>query len=560
MKKLLITTMAAVSLAFCAKATLTEETFETYGEGSLFGTLPGDSSKYEISDGWETETTLENLFTVTNIENYVGADTYPEKANLPLKSDSVKALAIDTSAPLLRYADSSEDPQSLSDAPIFFDSVVQFTATDVAPSMENNTTDKLAVWLYATPEGTEGRLFGEDDAITNLVITAGYYDGDGNRWYTNYLTNVAIQPDTWHRLTIKAINDIGIHNLPTPGFEVYVDGNNSPVSGKCDYDGENPTLVTKFPSLIARDNSGVNYLQGVAFDGKGAVDDIVFTTTNPFAEAEPEKFTIDISEKDEMYGVLDRSYCIDDGELIAVPGSMSVSIPVGAKKIKFVVTMDSTAGNNTITAKFGDTDLAVTKVNDACSFEINVENADADETLSVSYTVVPYAGGSAKPTIGGNSYETEAALKAVVKSGTEITVPSGWTVEGKVLKDDKGATFATFEYYNLALANGVVTATLDQKAAAPFAAATDLTEGEEVLEVGEDVSGNPELTVRIKPYVGLYYGAMTGTALDNLTLTTDYQKATSTDVIEFTATGKAGDTASFIKIVVTDIAPEATEK
>lgn len=547
MKKLLITTMAAVSVGLCAKADLTVETFELYSEGSLFGTYTDEEDgveKYRVLDGWYTEPTLENLFTVTNIANYVGAGTYPES------SDSVKALAIDTSAPLLRYADSFMDPQSLSDAPIFFDSVVQFTATDVAPSMENNTTDKLAVWLYTSPDdvATTPGLFGETLPIRRVAVTAGYLDGATLKT-KNYITNIEVEPDTWHRLTIKSFkNDIG--DLL---FNIWVD--KTQVSGKETIEAQETT--TDFLSRIsdAVNSDTYNKLQGVAFDGKGAVDDIVFTTTDPFA-VPSYAVTVNIADVDEWASGCSKQYSIDGTQYFDFNAGDVLAIPETASKIWFKIAIPKGGKLEGVDNSSGEDG----KGNYYWIKDVNVLDIISNGKGEVVLTVVGDEGGDepTKPTVGGTSYENEADLKAVVKSGTEITVPRDWTVEDKVLKKADGTAFATFEYYNLNLASDgiTVTATLDQKAAAPFAEATDLEEDKEVLEVGEDDSGNPELTVRIKPYVGLYYGAMTGSALDNLTLTSEYQKATTDEVIEFTATGKAGDTAGFIKVVVTDIPPE----
>lgn len=386
MKKLLITTMAAVSVGLCAKAEdYTKTSFENYAAGDALLINAEDKG-----DVW-TSLATDPLFVISNLTDFAKGS----KASRPdfwANENDLRALTIDTDAPLFCHL-KNDTNYDLSNGPMFFDSVVQFTATDVAAEPEG--LDKLRVWLYASPEDSEGRLFNETQPITNLVITAGYYDNDGNKVSTNYLTNVSIQPDTWHRLTIKAINNIEIHTLPTPGFEVYVDGDRNPVSGKCDYVGDNPVSVTKFPSLVARNNNGENSLQCVAFDGKGAVDDIVFTTTDPFAEAEPEKFTINIEDIDNYFAILSKRYCIDDGDFVVFDPEKSISIPVGSAKVKFEVTMDSTSGNFTIAAKLGDNDLDVTKSGDVCTFEVNVENTAADATLSVSYTAVPYAGGSA---------------------------------------------------------------------------------------------------------------------------------------------------------------------
>ena len=536
MKKLLITTMAAVSVGLCAKADLTAETFESYGEGSLFGTLPGDSSKYEISDGWETETTLENLFTVTNIVDYVGASTYPKKADRPSNSDSANALAIDTSAPLLRYADSTKDPQSLSDAPIFFDSVVQFTATDVAA--EPNSGDKLCVWLYSSAEDVSADapgLFKETSPITNLVVTAGKYANElngnpGELSTFNYQVqidgDVGLKPDTWHRLTIKAIADVNPHEaFYNPVFEIWVDG--KPVSY-----GEK----TQFPSL--KSGAVQETLQGVAFNGKGAVDDIVFTTTVPEFAKKPEAATANVTITFSNFEAIDGEYGVwydvNDKSFDILEASTKLELNVGDKiSVCFGLLPDYELDSSMNATKHEDGYYVVT---------IDALTAEG-ATIAIE---IKKAGGSGGVTVGGTSV-------VIGDDGTIANITTAF--DGKAVSGELDTTKFK-SYYTVKVENGILSIKLDQKAAAPFAEATDLEDGEEALEVGEDASGNPELTVRIKPYVGLYYGAMTGTALDNLTLTSNYQKATTADVIEFTAKGKAGDTASFIKVVVTDIAPE----
>ena len=547
--------MAAVSVGLCAKAadpidasTFTENGTSFDGDGEFDNgqlVVPGQFGYWEK----DVAASGDDLYTVTNLPENT---SYPSRPAMWAGTSNVKALSIDTANPILRNVNpvsNGNPPLDVSTTPVFFDSVVQFTATDVAPSLEGNTTDKLMVWLYSSADDVSADApgsFGEESPITTLVVTAGKYanelNGNPGEFSTfNYPVqidgDVELKPDTWHRLTIKAIADVNPDEaFYNPVFEIWVDG--KPVSY-----GEDKK--TQFPSL----KRGVvqETLQGVAFDGKGAVDDIVFTTTAPeFAtNSDGSKvFNVAITAPNgvEIDSVMDAN-----GDSIEVSEGKCV-VGVGTETIIVLVKCAGTVTN------------AGAEEQESGTWAVTVDVSSAKEGDSILVEITVDAGGSAKPTIGGISYETEAALKAVVKSGTEITVPSNWTVDGKVLKDDKGATFATFEYYNLALANGIVTATLDQKAAAPFAEANDLTEGQEVLEVGEDASGNPELTVRIKPYVGLYYGAMTGTSLDNLTLTYDYREATTADVIGFTAKGKAGDTAGFIKVVVTDIAPEATEK
>ncbi|MBR3776913.1 MAG: hypothetical protein IKL02_04885 [Kiritimatiellae bacterium] len=419
MKKLLITTMAAVSVGLCAKADLTAETFESYSEGSLFGTYTDEEDgveKYRVLDGWYTEPTLENLFTVTNIANYVGSGTYPES------SDSVKALAIDTSAPLLRYADSSKDPQSLSDAPIFFDSVVQFTATDVAPSMENNTTDKLAVWLYVSPDSLADGVFEETEAKTNLVITAGEWV-DGSLKTKHYLTDKVIEPDSWHRLTIKSFveNDFDKFNVWVDGTPVVVEE------------------VDAFDSLIdAQNTKNGTKLQGVAFDGKGAVDDIVFTTTDPFAGASYE-VTISLSQEADVEGaVISAQYKLDSGEYneLALSGTLTLPetttdftaklwISDGAKLVGGTKKADEEDNGNY--AWYISYDAATFKKDgtDTITFEVVADGGTEDPITTYAVSVTP----NAQATVGG--------LSAEYAEGNVVTftvvAATGYTIESVVV-------------------------------------------------------------------------------------------------------------------------------
>ena len=551
MKKLLITTMAAVSVGLCAKANLTAETFESYGEGSLFGTLPGDSSKYDITDGWETETTLENLFTVTNIANYVGAGTYPEKADRPSKSDSVKALAIDTSAPLLRYADSSGESQSLSDDPIFFDSVVQFTATDVAPSMENNTTDKLAVWLYQSPEDvsdTNPGLFNETTAKKTLVITAGVLetnDGVQSIVKKDYDTGIEIEPESWHRLTIKSFLNEGKDKLM---FNVWIDGVKDPITAEG---------VTDFLSLVTPNEDSDNYLQGVAFDGKGAVDDIVFTTTEPDFAKEPEEptvetYTLNIAGENFTYQVFTDSEW--DNEV-----SDLTAINTEYKTLWLGITPDENYELESI--KLGNQTIELPEYNEDDKVyyldELQISTGDIDNGAEFTLTITmkeKTGGGSgeepAKPTIGGVAVETAEAFIAAANSGATIKVPTDWTLDGNTLKYADGNVYATFaDYYTVELAtDGTVTLQLNDSAK-PTIGETAADKGDAIVVTDAAVA----LGVT-NAKAGLWYGAQ---AYSDAACTTKigdeptgWEKATG-ETVTVTATKPEGDKA-FFKVVVDD--------
>ena len=349
MKKLLITTLAAVSVGLCAKADFAENgtSFEGLTEGDVFS--PTDTY-------WTIPTDTDDVFKITNVT--YSADATTQHWDL---TDGEKALSIDTANPILRNVnpvpsdDTTNPPQDVT-TPIFFDSVVQFTATDVAPSMENNTTDKLAVWLYTSPDDvsdTNLGLFGETSPITNVAVTAGYWDGATLKT-KNYIADIEVEPDTWHRLTIKSFNN-DINDLL---FNIWVDG--TQVSGKETFEGQ--TTMTDFLSRIsdAVNSDTYNKLQAVAFDGKGAVDDIVFTTTDPFAVASY-KVTVKIDDAEEESSGSYKQYSVDGGvtyvdldeekvygygDILEIPQTVTkvmfkIAIPNEAKKLEDV---DESAG------------------------------------------------------------------------------------------------------------------------------------------------------------------------------------------------------------------------
>ena len=290
MKKLLIATMAAVSVGLYAKATDTgfTENGTSFDDLTTGANFESDDNYWKFSDD-----DTGNEYKIIDV-------VYPDgavKKHWDWDQGGEKALAIDTSAPLLRNAnavplDSNDNPAQDVTTPVFFDSVVQFTATDVKPIEDGQTgngTDKLMVWLYQSPENLDEGLFDETESISRVVVTAGRIEtenGVTSVKVKNYLTDISVNPDTWHRLTIKSfINmDSASEFWGQLMFEVRVDGNKVTVDEK--------EIV--FLSLLPASTDTLN-LQGVAFDGKGAVDDIVFTTTDPFYVAPPETTTANVT-------------------------------------------------------------------------------------------------------------------------------------------------------------------------------------------------------------------------------------------------------------------------
>ena len=88
-----------------------------------------------------------------------------------------------------------------------------------------------------------------------------------------------IAPNSWHRLTIKAIVDNNI-----PKFKVFVDGKLAKAGAD-----------EVYTSMVANGGQQWNTLTSVSFKGTGAVDDLGFTNVDLFPETEAETFTLTVT-------------------------------------------------------------------------------------------------------------------------------------------------------------------------------------------------------------------------------------------------------------------------
>ena len=303
MKKLLIAMMSVASLAFISKAEAINSgtTFENYT-----GAFGADKDDGGGNNGtfWYTAGSQTECGTLTNTD-YTATYTGKAPAIHTTKTDDTPtALAVEAEQRLERgIANYSGGfaPQDIGSG-IYFDTMVQFTATDIVPKPDAG--DKLIVWLYGSDDAEA--LFG---ATTSLVVTAGKLGADNAVSVANYIvrTNAAIEPNTWHRLTIKAIEDIGT-NSGVAGFVVFIDG----VETTCEdarYTDDNTVFANLnataaswmnkkalFPSLVETQPEVVQKLSSVALEGTGMIDDISFTSVAPDFAADGISFRLNWTE------------------------------------------------------------------------------------------------------------------------------------------------------------------------------------------------------------------------------------------------------------------------
>ena len=169
----------------------------------------------------------------------------------------------------------------------YLDTLVQFTVTeDEAPTVGEG--DKLAIWLQA------------DEGVTNLMVKAKAWALEGGvpagvaASFT--VSNVAVEPGTWYRLTVKAVQTVinPSTGMIIPAFQIFIDGTEvaattPQISTEMQdaFTGNSVWLegmaalasANKLFPTLAGDPAALTdvTLQGVGFQGTGAVDEIVWT-------------------------------------------------------------------------------------------------------------------------------------------------------------------------------------------------------------------------------------------------------------------------------------------
>ena len=295
MKKLLIAMMSVASLAFISKA-------EAINSGTTFENYSGDFGADKDDGGgkngtfWYTAGSQSECGTLTNI-NYTA--TYSgDRPAIAQGAATATALAVEAEQRLERgivnYSGGFA-PQDIGSG-IYFDTMVQFTATDIAPTPSQD--DKLIVWLYGSAD--EDSAFGIG---TNLMVTAGYLQAGDIPVASNYVVSVSgvtVEPNSWHRLTIKAIEKVADTVSAPCGFVVFIDGKeatNAEVKWSEESCLATPSAVAGvwagknalFPALV---DYSSRQLSAVALEGTGMIDDISFTSDAPDFARDGNLFTL----------------------------------------------------------------------------------------------------------------------------------------------------------------------------------------------------------------------------------------------------------------------------
>jgi len=278
---------------------------------------------------------------------------------------NTKYLNLDTNgSELKRDVQSGGSALAVAAAGTYIDTLVQFTSSESAPSADDLSGAKLAIWL------------GVVNNVTNLYVQGCSWDDDSGLASTKQafaLSGKTIEPGTWYRLTVKAIPNILGEETGSSisAFQISVDGTDmtlaaSPFSAAVltmleqsgDAAWASADIQTAFAAnkLVPAIQEEIGTygdtvtLTTVGFKGTGALDDFVVTTEAP--EFGPAAIDFQLTWPAGLTAV---SYTIDGGEPVAISGASPLAIPnlVGGEAITFIVqnadgaqkTLSATAAN-----------------------------------------------------------------------------------------------------------------------------------------------------------------------------------------------------------------------
>ena len=355
MKKLMFATALAVSAAAFAEGPLNAISFEGYSADATVGNaadIPdasgGDNGMYFYFDGDQDGSTVkayggENLAAPTITRPLYFASTDSNENYLELSTEggvlwrSINTISSVTVGETTTYGLGTA--QAVAADGTYLDTLVQFTPTEDGGAPEVDGADKLAIWLNVDSSGAA--------PVTNLMVKAKYWylSGDEPAYtVTNFtVSGVSVAAGEWYRLTIKAVPALTTYSgCYIPAFQIFIDGTSvaatesqlssdlqSGFTGMWATGMQELVAANKmFPSLAPTPASlAAVTLQGIGFKGSGALDDIVWTTEDPFAAVALD-FTLTWPA-----GVTPTSYTINGGEPVAlalgstspfqVPGVMS---------------------------------------------------------------------------------------------------------------------------------------------------------------------------------------------------------------------------------------------
>lgn len=458
MKKLIIAMTAAWAgayIAHAAEGTISCTSFEGLTAGDPLNITFTDNGEAMGDKYWSVEGYVSGEGTLPEvgvISNHVEGVTLPTRHAEFVGSDNNNYLAVDTEKKLFRNINADGSASGITSTGLFVDTLVQFTATETAPTPD--AADKLIVWLQAIDADEATGVEGS----TNLVVTAGQLDDEASPTKNDYvISNVSIEPNSWHRLTIKSMLadfTTADGSVQVPKFEVLIDGTTLSTAA-------NDTL---FASLVKYNGTGAKTLTSLAVEGTGAIDDIVFTTVDPFAAPVVDTFDFAYTlagEDEAVEMVVGVKYAVDGGA-VADLGVAGAKIPVTAENV--VVSVILPEGFKVQ----GGTNAGAADAEECYIWNVtkNVAGTVKDASVSLTITIVADEGGATEitaddVTLSATTAEYSATLTfptvTVTVNGEELIAGTDYTATWN--KQLSGADTYTVTVAGINDYKGTVTAT-----------------------------------------------------------------------------------------------------
>ena len=280
-------------------------------------------------------------------------------------------------------------------AGLYLDTVVQFTVTDQGdrpvPSTTSGEEDKFIIWLEAGASTTNLCVYGGEYGLSETTIGL-----TRSKVYTLSADDVEIEPGTWHRLTVKAVSNMGLDATGSqytvgeiPAFQVYVDGVLlKPVESMLADSG----LSQEFVNWSAIGTAGFvpamvpgGMLSKVGFSGEGKLDDVVITTQMPGVE--PHDTVTFTWESEKVASITPYANGTELGTFTASPAT--INVPVGATITLAAEEMGAAQGYNSSYFAFGESEVAdVAEGGKSLSYEFDSEaGLSATIALDIEYTL-----------------------------------------------------------------------------------------------------------------------------------------------------------------------------
>lgn len=358
-------------------------------------------------------TTFSDTSIITNATGN-WAVTVPGTNSVPGAAQNDFFLALDTQGDTLSRTFAETTFADETAAPLFVDTMIQFTASDGEPTDLANQGAHIALWL--------------DKDSTNLMMFAKTSLDGFSTWPSNsYIIASEISPTNWYRLTIQS-KHIGGELF----FRVALNGTwlatadahtEKALKGEEEVENEEATEKYWFMSAQGPFNGNSATLSEVAFQGTGAVDNLTVTTDAPDFMATPSGVVLTLSWDSKTIAsvtkegsALNSGDTINSGETITISAATWYALNDQGTNITGDVTISNISGAGTAFGANDYTNLTVTLT------------ASAAATATIE--AAPYGAGT---------------ITAGTNSGVDASKAAAWAIDkGITTVDDFAAKYQQY--------------------------------------------------------------------------------------------------------------------